>query len=221
MTSKRACNHSESVRAALLQAAAAQFLAAGFEATTVRDIAQQAQVTTGSLYHFFGNKEGVFEHLIRGVFATTVQQADQLTASEPDPYTCLSFELAMQIELISADARLAALYHAAHASAPISQLILTLARQRFGHKLAPALPADQLDATAHALAVTAKSLLMGLTQERLITNQLSLDQRLNVLLRGLWGQVFMPTADLGRVLDQVKHLLLTHRPMLMRMQPVA
>lgn len=221
MTMKRASNHSESVKAALLQAAAARFLTVGYEATTVRDIAQQAQVTTGSLYHFFGNKEGVFEHLIRGVFASTIQQADQLTADEPDPYTSLSFELAMQIELISADARLAALYHAAHTSAPISQLILMLARQRFGQKLAPTLPADQLDATAHALAVTAKSLLMGLIQERLIANELSLDQRLSVLMRGLWGQVFMPAADVARVLDQVKRLLATHRPTLMSVPPVA
>jgi len=221
MTTKRASNHSESVKAALLQAAAALYLTVGYEATTVRDIAQQAQVTTGSLYHFFGNKEGVFEHLIRGVFASTVQQADQLTADEPDPYTSLSFELAMQIELISADARLAALYHAAHASAPISLLILTLARQRFGQKLAPTLPAHQLDATAHALAVTAKSLLMGLIQERLITNQLNLDQRLSVLLRGLWGQVFMPAADVDAVLDQVKRLLAAHKPTLMSLPPAA
>jgi hypothetical protein len=104
---------------------------------------------------------------------------------------------------------------------PISLLILTLARQRFEHKLAPMLPADQLKATAHALALTAKSLLMGLTQERLITNQLNLDQRLSVLLRGLWGQVFMPAADVARVLDQVKCLLATHRPTLMSVPPVA
>lgn len=215
MPTKRQPDHSETVRSALLHAAAAQFLERGYEATTVRDIAQAAQVTTGSLYHFFGNKEGVFEHLIRDVFRTTTQMADAATADHPSPYARLCFELAMQIELISQDARLASLYHAAHASASISRLILQLAQARMALLLRDTpggtSPSAKQDHTAYRLAVAAKSTLMGLTQERLLNNQLTTEQRLDLLIRVLWGMWPASRPDLEPFIDDMRDLLAAHR----------
>lgn len=49
-----------SVKARIIAAAVAQFEQQGFEAAGVGDIARQAGVTTGALYHHFGSKLGLF-----------------------------------------------------------------------------------------------------------------------------------------------------------------
>jgi AcrR family transcriptional regulator len=54
-----------SVKARLIQAAMARFEADGFDAAAVTDIARDAGVTTGALYHHFGSKGDLFG-LIRG-----------------------------------------------------------------------------------------------------------------------------------------------------------
>jgi AcrR family transcriptional regulator len=49
-----------SVRARLVEAAIHQFELAGYEATSVTDLAAKASVTTGALYHHFDSKRGLY-----------------------------------------------------------------------------------------------------------------------------------------------------------------
>jgi AcrR family transcriptional regulator len=62
-------------RAALVTAGRRLFGANGFAATSVEDIAREARVTTGALYHHFPTKAAVFEAVFEQV------HADLLTAS--------------------------------------------------------------------------------------------------------------------------------------------
>jgi AcrR family transcriptional regulator len=55
---------SERSRRAVLDAALHLFSHQGFRATTVRDIADRARVSTGNVYHHFPDKETVFRALI-------------------------------------------------------------------------------------------------------------------------------------------------------------
>lgn len=55
---------SERSRRAVLDAALHLFAHQGFRATTVRDIADRARVSTGNVYHHFPDKEAVFRALI-------------------------------------------------------------------------------------------------------------------------------------------------------------
>lgn len=185
--------HSEDVRQALLRAAAHEFLRAGHDGATVREIASLAGVTTGSLYHFFGGKEGLFEELIRDVFLRSAAQADAMAArtrstSPTSAALRLSLELGVQIQQISTHAHLAQLYAVAHGSSRISAQILTLATSRFADLLRQVVAPDRLAALAYTLAVTAKSLIMGLVQERLLRDELTWESRLDLLLRALWAQ---------------------------------
>lgn len=215
MTKKRSPDHSSAVQAALLKASASLFITRGYHATTVRDIAAQAGMTTGSLYHFFANKEDILKQLIRDVFAVTTGLADSVASGARTPHLALSYELAMQIELITANERLASLYNVAHTLDSISSLILQLAHQRF----AALLPAT--GDSAYALAVTAKSLMMGLTQERLISNRLSLDQRLSVLLQTLWSGLGPAAPDINMLTRQVRACLDQNRSALQGLLPGA
>lgn len=53
--------HEEARRAQILQAARTCIVALGYERVTVRDVAKEAGVSTGTLVHYFGDKESVLE----------------------------------------------------------------------------------------------------------------------------------------------------------------
>ena len=55
---------SERSRAALLEAALTLFSKQGYRATSVRDIAERAKTSTGSVYHHFRDKETIFQTLL-------------------------------------------------------------------------------------------------------------------------------------------------------------
>jgi AcrR family transcriptional regulator len=68
-------------RAALVTAGRRLFGANGFAATSVEDIAREARVTTGALYHHFPTKAAVFEAVFEQVHADLLAAS---TAAAPD-----------------------------------------------------------------------------------------------------------------------------------------
>ena len=70
---------SERSRRAILDSALHLFSHHGYGATTMRDIAEKAQVSTGNVYHHFPDKETLFRTLIDDYFA--------MAASDEYPFT--------------------------------------------------------------------------------------------------------------------------------------
>lgn len=66
---------SERSRTAILDAALELFSHRGYGATSMRDIASKAGVSTGSVYHHFADKEAIFQGLLEQ-FRTITQQPD-------------------------------------------------------------------------------------------------------------------------------------------------
>ncbi|HEX9407754.1 MAG TPA: helix-turn-helix domain-containing protein [Vicinamibacterales bacterium] len=66
---------SERSRGAILKAALELFSRQGYRATSIRDIAAKADVSTGSVYHHFSDKEELFETLLRQ-FRTMVESPE-------------------------------------------------------------------------------------------------------------------------------------------------
>lgn len=83
MTDDRASLRTEQVaqtRAALVAAGRTLFGTRGFAATSVEDIAREARVTTGALYHHFATKARVFEAVFEQVHAELL--AASMSAAE-------------------------------------------------------------------------------------------------------------------------------------------
>jgi AcrR family transcriptional regulator len=62
---------SERSRRAVLDAALHLFAHKGYGATTMREIAERAAVSTGNVYHHFPDKEAIFRELVDEYFAIT------------------------------------------------------------------------------------------------------------------------------------------------------
>jgi AcrR family transcriptional regulator len=70
---------SERSRRAVLDAALHLFSHQGYRATTMREIAERAAVSTGNVYHHFPDKEAIFRALIDEYFAITETPAFPFT----------------------------------------------------------------------------------------------------------------------------------------------
>lgn len=62
----------------IVEAGRKLFARQGFHATGMRDIAKLAQVSIGSLYHYFRSKDELFLAVVRRAFAERLSQARQL-----------------------------------------------------------------------------------------------------------------------------------------------
>jgi TetR/AcrR family transcriptional regulator len=71
--------------ASILGAAERLFLTRGFEATTIEQLAEQADVAVGSIYGHFGAKEGVYAALIDRALELDARYCDEGWASGTDP----------------------------------------------------------------------------------------------------------------------------------------
>ncbi|WP_156757716.1 TetR/AcrR family transcriptional regulator [Actinokineospora pegani] len=70
--------YSDATRAALLAAAAKRFLAEGYTATALEDVAADIQATRGAVYHHFSNKRALFEAVLE---VMAVSAADEIAAA--------------------------------------------------------------------------------------------------------------------------------------------
>jgi AcrR family transcriptional regulator len=77
-------------RAALLAAGRRLFGRDGFAATSVEDLAREARVTTGALYHHFPNKTALFETVFEGVHTEMLEASGRAAALASDPLEALS-----------------------------------------------------------------------------------------------------------------------------------
>jgi AcrR family transcriptional regulator len=76
-TSNRATRAAER-RAAIVEAAMEEFIARGFAATRLDDIAKRAGVAKGTIYLHFKDKESMFEELVRTVIVPVVARLNAL-----------------------------------------------------------------------------------------------------------------------------------------------
>jgi len=68
-------------RAELLEAAVRVFAAKGFHASRVGDIANEAGVAHGLLYHYFRSKEEVLETIFRETWSSLVRETERIEVS--------------------------------------------------------------------------------------------------------------------------------------------
>lgn len=72
-------------RERILRAAASQFRQHGYKGTTVRDIAQEVGILSGSLFHHFKSKEEILVEIMRQAFLDICEMHESLLARETDP----------------------------------------------------------------------------------------------------------------------------------------
>jgi len=82
-------DHGSERRAQLLDISAELIASRGYSATTVRDIADEAGILSGSLYHHFASKEMILEEILRGFMDPLLARFEEIHAEGGGPRVVL------------------------------------------------------------------------------------------------------------------------------------
>ena len=77
--------HSSERRDQILSIAARLIARRGYSATTVRDIADEAGILSGSLYHHFSSKEAILQEILRSFMAGLLGRFEEIVAEGGGP----------------------------------------------------------------------------------------------------------------------------------------
>lgn len=89
-------------RQVILNAAAALFARKGVAATTVREIADEVGILSGSLYHHFESKEAIVDEVVSSYLEDLRARYKQVLAGEADPRTRLHDLVVASLEVVEA-----------------------------------------------------------------------------------------------------------------------
>ena len=85
-------------RRLILDAAAGLFAAEGYDRTSIRDIARNAGLLPGSVYHYYPSKRDLFLAVHREGFDRTLERVKRAATSCDDPWECLQRACEAHIE---------------------------------------------------------------------------------------------------------------------------
>jgi AcrR family transcriptional regulator len=94
----------------LVAIAAGLFATRGYAQTTVRDIADEAGILSGSLYHHFSSKEAMLEEILRGFLGELVERFATIAAEAASPQEALTALVRHSFATIHATPHAVALY---------------------------------------------------------------------------------------------------------------
>src|SRR5262245_43052558 len=112
----------EQTRAAIIEAALRLFREAGYEAATMRAIADRAGVSTGNAYYYFGSKEELIQEFYARNHAQHLEASRHVLATESDLASRLTGTVRALIDVLTPYHSFAATFykHAAEPSSPLS-----------------------------------------------------------------------------------------------------
>lgn len=116
-------------RDAILDAAERTFARQGYTATTIKQLAAAAGVTSALLYYYFPDKEGLYREVLRRMIATIAERGAGALAHAPTPDAAIRALVAAQTAILLERPELPKIlirelidFEAAHADASISTL---------------------------------------------------------------------------------------------------
>lgn len=103
----------------IIQASADLFFEQGYEKTTTRQIIQRSGVLNGSLYHAFGNKEGIFKAIVMEALEATLKESEEQLKKNSSPLVAIVYPAAIELYAASHSKNVADLLYHAHQSRSI------------------------------------------------------------------------------------------------------
>src|SRR5258705_9523874 len=101
-------------RARILHSAAALFARKGISATTVREIADEVGILSGSLYHHFESKEAIVDEVVSSYLEDLRSRYKLVLASDGDPRSRLHDLVVASLQVMEAHPHASEIYQNEH-----------------------------------------------------------------------------------------------------------
>ena len=172
---------STNTRQRLLHSAAQLFLQKGYHNSTLRDIASQVDVTTGSIFAFFEDKEALLRCLVANVFDTQFHLAEKLIPKGEDPISVYAVETALQFHIVEQSENLRDLYVTAYSLPTTAEAIYQSMAAKLYKTFGPLLP-DCMPKDFYELEIATGSIMRGF-MARPCDLYFTIDQKITRFLR--------------------------------------
>ncbi|MBX2872203.1 MAG: TetR/AcrR family transcriptional regulator [Saprospiraceae bacterium] len=151
--------HEKEVRKKIIKTARQLFLEQGFHQTTIRQITQKSGISTGTLYHFYQDKEDIFFHIADETFLKVIEKSEEMVP-EHRIFLRLVCEVAVHIQAFTSGKNMAELYAIAYGSYSISEEVMRKQHARIASLLE--LQGRQTGADVEFISLTVKGFLHAL-----------------------------------------------------------
>jgi AcrR family transcriptional regulator len=118
--------NSEAVRNKIIKVSRKLFLEQGYEHTTVRQVLHKAELSTGSLYHFFKNKEAILLVSLKDALLEISSLTDRIALKYQEPTLRYALGIATGISEIFKYKRLFNFYHAVYKNETAENFMISL-----------------------------------------------------------------------------------------------
>lgn len=196
--------HEKEVRKRIIKAARQLFLEQGFDNTTIRQITQKADISTGTLYHFYKDKEDIFFHIADETFLKVIAKSLELVPDE-DIYLRLVCEMAIHIQSFLSNRNTAELYVIAYGSYKISEEVMLKQHPRmkaFINNKGSSLGKEDLP----LISLTIKGLLHALALKAMNGEYLAPAEIIPQSSRLILSLLAVPAAEIDATISQLERL---------------
>ncbi|MBP8987918.1 MAG: TetR/AcrR family transcriptional regulator [Spirochaetes bacterium] len=170
----------QQIRTKIIEAARTLFIQQSYSNTTIRQILKKTGITTGSLYHFFKNKESILRQITEDYLIDT----DKIIRSfmkEYDPMVHYILIIYIQLKLIDSNPNLADIWQHTYSLWSITEMVCTKSakwnKMMFG-KYNQSLSDD--DWYARSMAIN--SLIHYITIEKINKGKIPIKNRVHLLM---------------------------------------
>jgi AcrR family transcriptional regulator len=122
--------NSEVLRSKIIKISRRLFLEQGYEHTTVRQVLKEARLSTGSLYHFFKNKEEILLVSLKDALHEISSLTDSIAAKHHEPMLRYALGVALGISEIFNYKHLFNFYHAIYKNESAENFMISLKMSR-------------------------------------------------------------------------------------------
>lgn len=196
--------HEREVRKKIIKAARQLFLEQGFDNTTIRQITQKAAISTGTLYHFYQDKEDIFFHIADETFLKVIAKSEELVPDE-DIYLRLVCEMAIHIQSFLSNRNTAELYVIAYGSYKISEEVMLKQHPRM-KAFINAQGSPLKDADMPLISLTIKGLLHALALKAMNNEYLVPSTVIAQSSRLILSLLAVPASEIETTISQLERL---------------
>lgn len=183
------------------------FITQGYEKTTIRQIITKAGVTTGSLYHFFTNKEDILLSIIKDYFIEIINQSTKYATEYNEPLLIFPLDVFINFHLLKKYKNLAELYLTVYNSILASNFIIettsTMTSKWFDEYTPSFTQSDYYNRS-----VLMKGMFHSFICEQFSNDKVLLDERIQLIIHTTFSLFNIPNIKTEKVIIEAKNIII-------------
>jgi AcrR family transcriptional regulator len=199
----------EVVRESIIKISRRLFLEQGYENTTVRQVLKKARLSTGSMYHFFKNKEEILLYSLKDALLEISSLTDSIAAKHQEPMLRYALGVALGISEVSNYRHLFNFYNAIYKYESAENFMISLKVTRMKnllHDMNLHFTDSEIHSRVLAIHGATRALLLAKLNNKLCAKP---DDMYSLIIRISLSEFNIPAAKINKIIRLTTKILRT------------